>query len=168
MTLRSTVRAWIDRNEMRKVVKELDGIEKKLRRKIISKALRTAMKDVVLRDAKRNSPVDEHGRIPRGLRVRTAKGPRGKRLRRDEVGMAVAIDRARFPEAFYASFVFLGTKHITGTKTLREALYVNNRRINVIVRRGIKASIEEIAAEARRQTRIKGIEDFIETGRGSI
>lgn len=130
------------------LLRELRGMEKKVRRKVLSKGLREGVK-VVLQDAKRHAAVDEHGRIPRGLTVRTAKTRRGKRLPRDQVGMAVVIDKKRFPEAFYAKFVFLGTKHIEAQRTLREALYVNSTRVFATVRTKMRFMVHELARESR-------------------
>lgn len=122
--------------------KELDGLEKKVQRKVMAKSSRAGAK-IVADDAKRDAPEGEEGRLKRGIKVRTAKGNNGKRLRK-YVGHAAEISGVRF-----ASFVFLGTKYITGSETLREALYTNASRVQQIYRATLTRGLNEIARESK-------------------
>jgi len=116
----------VDRN-----MAKLTGPEQK---KIIRKATRDGAK-IILADARKYVPIDQ-GELQKAMRVRTAKGRNGRRLRKGTFGHAVAIPDTQF----YARLLEFGTKPrstksgayrgvVQPVEFLREALYVNHRRV---------------------------------------
>lgn len=160
----------------KKLDRTLKEMEPKLAKKGIRKATRAAAK-VVLADAKRRAPRGDTGKLERSLGVRTAKGGRGKRLRRGTIGHAVVTREGLFSgEAFYGGFLEFGTKNrrtkrgrIGGTGAIsqdamnrgriaqgefsfiRPALYGNERLIRWMFKRTLAKAINDIAREANRK-----------------
>ena len=127
--------------------RELAELESKVQRKITARATRDTTK-FILADAKANAAVDE-GDLVRSLKGRTATLSRGRRLPRDMVGHQVIADKKRFPDAYYASFVFLGTKYQEGQETLRAALYANSEPAIKLFREHMAKGLRQIARESK-------------------
>ena len=131
----------------------LESFPKKFQNKVIKPTLRNAMKEVVLTDAKRNTPV-RTGMLRRSLKVRTAKGPNGKRLPRHVVGSALTHAKTKTVDGYYGRWVFADAKNRDGsirkgTRTLRKALYGNREFLLQKVRHDWKRAIPKIAKEVR-------------------
>ena len=127
---------------------------KKFVNKSIKKTLKEVTKDVVVRDAQRNAPVGATKQLKRSIRVRTAKGRKGKRLPRGTVGFAATSVKTKTIDAYYSGWVFLGAKNRDGTKrpgtrTLRNALYGNSEWIRQLTFKGMKEDLPRIAREVK-------------------
>lgn len=101
----------------------------KFRRKAMRIVLRDAMKQIILPDAKRRTPVDK-GLLRRSLKVRVGKDKGNKRMPRGVIAYAVVSALTKTIDAYYSGWVFLGHKtrdgkKLEGTRTLRRALYEN-------------------------------------------
>jgi HK97 gp10 family phage protein len=132
---------------LKELDRELAQLESKVQRKMAARATRDTTK-FILADAKAHSPVDE-GDLVRSLKVRAATLSRGRRLPRDMVGHQVISDKKRFPRAYYASFVFLGSKFQEGQDTLRESLYANSNTAIQLFRKHMASGIREISRESK-------------------
>jgi len=121
---------------------------KKFRNKAVRTTMRDGMKQIVLRDAQRTIPVDE-GQLRKSLKVRAAKGKSNKRLPRGVIGSQVVVAKTTKLDAYYGSFVLLGTKFRTGTRTLRNALYRNAKVLQAFVIGSLKSKLPAIAREVK-------------------
>ena len=124
----------------------LRDFPKVARRKAIRQTTRDVVKLIVLPSA-RDFATEETGRLSRSLRVRVAKGARGRRLPRHIIGHSVVWTDDR---AYYGSFQELGTKHIDDpAKFLRYGLYKNAHLLRSATIRLIKPRIAAVASELR-------------------
>ena len=96
----------IDISGEKELIRALDSLEPKVAKKIVRKALRPAMKEIVA-NAKGRAPVDS-GVLRKGLVTRVARRSRNK------IGI-LGIVRAERKGNYYASPVELGHKKKSGT-----------------------------------------------------
>lgn len=130
----------------------LSEFPKKFANKAVKKAIKAGM-GLVLRDAKRLTPVDS-GLLARSLKIRVAKGRKGKRLPRGVIGFQVESVKTKRTDAYYAGFVFLGAKNRDGTRrpgtrTLRRALYNNAAAVRAVVIGELKSDLPRVAREVK-------------------
>jgi hypothetical protein len=94
--------AQIDREQVKKILADLNEISAKRGRDIVRKSTRTAAKEILLPQAKSNVPV-RSGQLKRAIKVRAIQ--RSK----NAVGVRVSASEKDFTgDQFYASFIELG------------------------------------------------------------
>lgn len=126
--------------------KKFKGLEKKIQKKILSKALRNAAK-VVQASAKSKVPVDT-GNLKRNIIVRKEKLKASK-----GIGIVVTIgSRAKLgidanDKSFYPAAVELGTKNKSAQPYLRPAIQENRSRLIQQIGRELGKGIERLAKQ---------------------
>ena len=121
--------ASIEINGFNALLIAFDEFPQKLTNKVMKTSVRDAMKEIVLTDARRNTPVDS-GQLRKSLKVRIAKGRGGKRLPRGVIGSSVTPAKTSKLDGYYGRWVFANATNRDGTirkgtRTLRNALYNN-------------------------------------------
>lgn len=130
-----------------------DELPDKVRKGAIRKALRAAAKTVAA-DARRGAP-HLTGDLESSIKVRAAKGSKGKRLPKGQVGIAVsssATANMYEGKTFYGGFIEFGT-------TQRETKEGKNRG-SIDANPFLRPALWNNASELRRQFR-KHIRDFV-------
>jgi HK97 gp10 family phage protein len=137
--------------------RKLKGLEDKMQKKIVRKALREGGK-IVLREAKNRAPKDT-GSLRASLKLRSLKRSKkriGVQIVTDEAALMKAKDRKagrkvkRSTNAdrllFYAAFVELGTRNMPARPFLRPALKSKKAevigRARAVMRREVKAAVK--------------------------
>ena len=128
-------------------------------KKGIRRVVKTAVKDIILPDAVRNTPVSnapgrKGGTLKRSIKVATAKNRRGGRMPRHVIGFSVISRAPKGDDAWYAKYVFLNTKNRNGTirkgtQTLRKALYDNQTMVKHKITTNLRLEVPKIAQEVR-------------------
>ena len=134
-------------------VKALEEFPTKFANKAVKKSLKAAMQEVTLREVLRTVAVDD-GTLKRTLKVRTAKGPGNKRLKRGVIGFQVESTKTKTRDAYYAGWNFLGAKNRDGTKrvgtrTLRNALYGTANVLHANFAGKLRVEVPRVAREVR-------------------
>jgi HK97 gp10 family phage protein len=129
-------------------VKELDralkGLEPKVRRKVISRAIRTALK-VVKAAVEAAAPVGESGNLRRSVVVRAVKG-----RKRGVIALEVRIGEGNFKgKTYYAAFIEFGTKDIPAHGFMRKAFDETKDQARIIAMNEILAGVKREAAASR-------------------
>mgnify|MGYP001812121970 CR=1 FL=1 len=147
---------------MQQTLSALQDFPAKFVNQAVKPTLKTATKDIVVRDAKRIVSLEstQTGLLGRSIRVRTAKGHNNKRLPRGVVGFAATSVKTKTIDAYYAKWVFANRKLRDGTirkgtRALRRGLYDNRRpifaRVSGELKRGLPAVVRKARIEAARK-----------------
>ena len=112
----------------KEVDRKLAALEPTVQRKVGRKALRQAVKAIVLPKAKADAPIDT-GALESSLTVRAM--PRSRKAR---IGYVVQTRDGAFKGAqFYGGFQELGTKYMEADPFLRPALYSSEGEIRDVL-----------------------------------
>lgn len=116
----------------------------------IRRVFRETMKATVLPDAKRNIAIGQTGMLKRDVKVRAAKGKKGKRLPRGILGIAVGTSKKTKHDVFVLLNRKLRDGRVRpGDKTLRKALFGNKAAVRSRVETGMRRELPRIARESR-------------------
>ncbi len=117
--------------------KKLGGMEKNVARKIVKDVLRKAMKPL-LADAKSRVQV-KSGFLKKNLKIRTMK------KKKHRYGVFVGVGQKWYVgKAFYGAFLEFGTSKMAARPFLRPAFDGTKKRVENIVKAGLKRAIESI------------------------
>lgn len=135
------------------ILREMSAFPKKFTNQLAKDAIKQGMTHVVLRDAKRIVARDT-GQLEKSLKVRTAKGHRNKRLPRGVIGFQIEAVKTKRIDAYYAVWVFANRRLRDGRirpgdRTLRKALYDNQRAYEAYVEGRMKRRFPDFVRKAR-------------------
>jgi len=93
----------------KETIAKLDALDKKVRRKVVSAAMRAGAKVIVAR-AKANAPVAS-GKLKKAINVRVAKFIGSRKKKRGEIAINAQIGKGNFKgKTFYGAFQEFGWK----------------------------------------------------------
>lgn len=122
----------------------LDKLDKKVRNKVVSRALRAGAK-VVQSRAKQLAP-RQTGALAKAIKVRTSKFFMGRKKKRGEVAIDVTVGKANFQgDTFYGGFQEFGWKAGAQQRQIPGKHFME-RAANAVAPQAMAAIIAELAA----------------------
>ncbi len=132
---------------LEEVARRMRNLPKKLRRKVLNRALRSGA-TIVRREARRLAPVGESGLLRRSIATRTVPKSRLRVAAQVKVGVKLGRrGRRNQGDAYYWRFPEFGTKHQPAQSFMRKAFWMHRVQAANMIKQKI---LEGIDREARR------------------
>lgn len=138
------VSAKIDRKLFKKLERRLGAAPKKLKTKLLKKAVRDAARPV-LDDAKRFVPTDT-GRLKKSIKLRALKRSR-TRTRAGIIGVRIVTsksDNVFAGSTYYGGMVEFGTDRMPARSFMRFAMDINEGTVKDVYRAAVRKILKEL------------------------